>query len=108
MKRFRAIRARILRKLRQVSFFVIRACGPLYQSDPTMRRVVGGREKDRVVGVRTTRKNLKAIMDVAGKWIDRVRQRRSLDKLILDLNSSISETYVRRERPSSLGGGERL
>ncbi len=36
--------------------------------------------------------------NVPGKWIDRVRQRRSLDKLILDLNSSVSETYGRRER----------
>ena len=43
-------------------------------------------------------------MDVPGKWIDRVRQRRSLDKLILDLNPGapgVSETYGRRERTSS-------
>ncbi len=46
----------------------------------------------------TTRKNLKSLMDVPGKWIDRVGQRRSLDKPILDLNSSVSETYGRRER----------
>ena len=45
----------------------------------------------------TTRKNLKSMMDVLGKWIDRVCQRRSLDKLILDPNSSLSETYGRRE-----------
>ena len=47
----------------------------------------------------TTRKNLKSLMDVPGKWIDRAGQRRSLDKLILDLDSSVSETYGRREQP---------
>jgi len=46
----------------------------------------------------TTRKNLKSLMDVPGKWIDRVRQHRALDKLILDLDSSVSKTYGRRER----------
>ena len=46
----------------------------------------------------TTQKNLKYFMDVLGKWIDRAAQRRSLDKPILDLNSSVSETYGRRER----------
>ena len=30
-------------------------------------------------------------------WIDRARQHRSLDKLILDLDSSVSETYGRQE-----------
>ena len=44
----------------------------------------------------TTRQNLKSLIDVPGKWIDRARRRRSLDKLILDLNSSLSETYGRR------------
>ena len=44
------------------------------------------------------RKNLNSSMNVPGQWMDRVRQRRSLDKLILDLNSSVSETYRRRER----------
>ncbi len=39
-------------------------------------------------------------MAVPGKWIDRVGWRRSLDKLILDLNSSVSETYGPRERPA--------
>ena len=48
-----------------------------------------------------TRKNLKSLMDVPGKWIDRVRQRRFLDKLILDLNPGVpgvSETCGCRER----------
>ena len=49
----------------------------------------------------TTLKNLKSFMDVSGKWIDRAGQRRSLDKLILDPDSSASETYGRRERRGS-------
>ncbi len=40
----------------------------------------------------TTRENLKAMRDVPGKSIDRVRQRASLDKLILALNSSARQT----------------
>jgi len=39
-------------------------------------------------------------MDVPGNWIHRVRQHRSLDKLILDLNSSVSVTSGRLERQS--------
>ncbi len=49
------------------------------------------------VEILTTRKNLAPSMDVLGKWIDRVGRRRSLDKLILDLNNSVSQTYGRRE-----------
>jgi hypothetical protein len=37
-------------------------------------------------------------MDVPGKWIDRAGQHRALDSLILDLDSSVSETCGRRER----------
>jgi len=37
-------------------------------------------------------------MDVPGNWIDRAAQRRSLVKLILDLNSSVSETHGQQER----------
>jgi hypothetical protein len=33
------------------------------------------------------------MMDLPGTWIDCVRQRRALDKLILDVDSSVSETY---------------
>ena len=53
----------------------------------------------------TTLKNPKSLMDVPGQWIDRVRQHRSLDKLILDLNPGapgVSETYGRREHLPSL------
>ena len=77
--------------------------------DPTMRRVVPCRAKQKQAAsasemnrfeteILTTRRNLKSLMDLPEKWIDRVRQRRALGKLILDLNSSVSETYGRRER----------
>jgi len=49
----------------------------------------------------------KSLMDVPWKWIHRAAQRRSLDKLILDLNSSASETSGRRKRlnsPARKGG----
>ena len=76
--------------------------------DPAMRQVVGGRAADREAAstsemgrfeteILTARKNRKALMNLSGKWIDRVRQRRTLDKLILDLDSSVSETYGRQE-----------
>ena len=73
-----------------------------------MRQVVGGRAKDHQAAstsqmgrfeteILTARRNRKALMNLPGKWIDRVRQRRTLDKLILDLDSSVSETYGRQE-----------
>ena len=76
--------------------------------DPAMRQVIGGRARDRHAAstsqtgrfeteILTTRKNLKSLMDLPGMWIDRARQHRSLDKLILDLDSSASKTYGRQE-----------
>lgn len=48
----------------------------------------------------TARKNLKALIDLPGTWIDRVRQHRPLDKLILDLDSLMSEGCDRHEGPA--------
>jgi hypothetical protein len=73
-----------------------------------MRQVVGGRAKERQAAstsqmsrfeteILTARMDRKAMMDLSGMWIDRVRQRRALDKLILDVDSSVSETYGRQE-----------
>ena len=45
-----------------------------------------------------TLKNLKSLMDVSAKWIDGVRQRHTLGKLILDLESPVSQTYGRPNR----------
>jgi hypothetical protein len=41
--------------------------------------------------------NRKALLNRPGMWIDRAAQRRALHKLILDLDSSVSETYGRQE-----------
>lgn len=41
--------------------------------------------------------NLKALMDLSGKWIEQVQQRRPLDRIILHLDSSVSETHGEQE-----------
>ena len=46
----------------------------------------------------TTRKDVKFLMNVPRKWLERVRQHRSLAKLILDLDISVSKIYGWRER----------
>ncbi len=41
----------------------------------------------------SSRKNLTALMDLSGTWIDSVHECAPLDKLILDLDSSVSATH---------------
>ena len=78
--------------------------------DPTMRHVVGGRasqpEKPAAstsevgrfeTGILSTKSNLTALMNLSGRWIDTVQQRRPLKELILDLDSSVSETYGKQQ-----------
>jgi len=78
--------------------------------DPAMRHVVGGRaaqadnEAASTSGVGrfeteilSTRRNLTALMNLSGEWIDKVHQRQPLRKLMLDMDSSISETYGEQE-----------
>ena len=73
--------------------------------DPAMRHVVGGRaaladkraastsEVGRLeTEILSTSSNVKKLMDLSGQWIDRVHQRKPLKELILDLDSSVSET----------------
>ena len=38
-----------------------------------------------------------ALTDLSGKWVDRVRERKPIRELILDLDSSVSETYGSQE-----------
>ncbi|MFH1110570.1 MAG: hypothetical protein V1790_15435 [Planctomycetota bacterium] len=40
--------------------------------------------------------NRKALMNLPGMWVDLAAQRRALDKLILDLDSSVSESHARQ------------
>jgi hypothetical protein len=78
--------------------------------DPAMRHVVGGRASQPAkraasmseVGrfeteILSTKTNIKKLMDLSGEWIDRVHQRKLLKKLILDMDSSVSETYDQQE-----------
>ena len=78
--------------------------------DPTMRHVVGGRasqpEKPAAstsevgrfeTGILSTKSNLTALLNLSGRWIDTVQQRRPLKELILDLDSSVSETYGKQQ-----------
>jgi hypothetical protein len=76
--------------------------------DPTMRFVVGGRARRRHAAstsemgrfeteVLTQAANLAALMKLAGDWIDRVRARKPITQIILDMDSSVSETYGQQE-----------
>ena len=81
-----------------------------YQSILPVRHVVGGRaaladkraastsEVGRLeTEIINTNSNLTALMDLSGQWIDKAHQRKPLKKLILDMDSSVSETYGQQE-----------
>ena len=74
--------------------------------DPAIRHVVGGRAAQAdneaasmsVVGrfeteILSQRCNLTALMNLSGQWIDKAHQYQPLRELILDMDSSVSETY---------------
>ena len=76
--------------------------------DPVMRHVIGGRAVERKAAstseigrfetdVLTHPDNLTALMNMPGKWVDRIRQRRAIKKLTLDMDSSVSETFGQQE-----------
>jgi len=76
--------------------------------DPALRIVVGGRAKEAQAAstsemarfeteTLSTKENLKLLMDLSGQWIDQAHQHRKLNKLILDMDSSVSETYGHQE-----------
>jgi hypothetical protein len=78
--------------------------------DPAMRHVVGGRAallgkhaaSASEVGrfeteALSTKSNLTALMHLSGQWIDTVHRRQPLKQLILDMDSSVSETYGKQE-----------
>ena len=69
-----------------------------------IRYVVGGPAKQRgaaptsQVGrfeteVSTRHANLDVLMDMSGMWIDRVRRAKPMHEIVLDMDSSASETY---------------
>jgi hypothetical protein len=82
--------------------------------DPVMRQVVGSRAVTRTAAstsqvgrfeteVLAHPDNLATLMAMPGAWVDRVRQRRPMKMLILDLDSSVSETYGQQEGSSYNG-----
>jgi len=76
--------------------------------DPAMRHVLGGRAKRRLAAstsqmsrfetdILVDDKNLEALTDLSGLWIDKVDQRVGSKELILDLDSSVSPTHGQQE-----------
>ena len=76
--------------------------------DPTMRSVVGGRAKDHTAAstseiarfeteTLSSPTNLRRLMDLSGRWIDRAHRLRKLTRLVLDMDSSVSETYGQQQ-----------
>jgi len=76
--------------------------------DPAMRYVVGGRACERNAAstsqmsrfeteVLTQEENLVALSMLPGMWIDRLRECRAMTELVLDMDSSVSETYGEQE-----------
>ena len=74
------------------------------RADPAMRSVVGGRAKDKKAAstseigrfetdTLTTRENLNRLMNLSGQWIARAHRHRKLSRIVLDMDSSVSETY---------------
>jgi hypothetical protein len=76
--------------------------------DPAMRWIVGGKA---AVGcsasanqmgrfetrLLTVEKNLTALSDLSGQWIDKVQARRSTGSILLDMDSSVSPTHGEQE-----------
>ena len=45
----------------------------------------------------STRANLNRLIDLSGQWIDHAHRHRKLTKLVLDMDSSASETYGQQQ-----------
>ena len=76
--------------------------------DPAMRHVIGERANDKTAAstsqmgrfeteILTQNKNLQYLMNLPGKWIDKVNQSKDIKKIILDMDSSDSPTHGQRE-----------
>ena len=76
--------------------------------DPTMRVLVGGRAKKRMAAstsqmsrfeteVLTQSRNLDALMRLPGHWVDTVRTKKPFQRLVLDMDSSVSPTHGDQE-----------
>ena len=76
--------------------------------DPTMRQVVGGRASEHSAAstsqmgrfemeVLTQPRNLAELARLSEIWIEELRERQPMRELILDMDSSVSETYGEQE-----------
>lgn len=76
--------------------------------DPAMRQVVGGRARETHGAstshmgrfereVLTQTGKLEALTDLSGRWINRFRGTRPSSEVVLNMDSSVSETYGRQE-----------
>lgn len=76
--------------------------------DPAMRRVVGGRARERSAAstsqmgrfetnVLTQSGKLTVLADLPGQWIDRLRERKPVRELVLDMDGSVRETSGQQE-----------
>jgi len=76
--------------------------------DPAMRRIVGGRAAERTAAstslmgrfeteILTQPQNLELLTNLLGMWVDRVKERKALKTIILDMDSSVSPTYGNQE-----------
>jgi hypothetical protein len=76
--------------------------------DPVMRLISGQRDFNRFAasesqmgrfetGTLVSKKNLMALTDLGGKWIDRVQRLRKSPNLILDIDSSVSPVHGEQE-----------
>ena len=76
--------------------------------DPAMRQVVGGRAREKTAAstsevgrfeteILSQPANLESLHNMAGTWIDCVHQAKPINKIVLDMDSSVSETYGQQE-----------
>ena len=82
--------------------------------DPSLRRIVGERAKDRFAAstsemsrfeteMLATDENLNNLTDLCGQWVDQVDDRIPMKQLILDMDSSVSPTHGQQEGSSYNG-----
>ena len=76
--------------------------------DPVMRQVIGGRAANKQAAsasqvarfetkVLTEIDNLESLINMPGLWVDQIRQRQPVKRLILDMDSSVSPTHGEQE-----------
>ena len=76
--------------------------------DPAVRRVVGGRAKERAAAstslmsrfeteMLASDENLQALTDLCGRWVTEANRRSAMKELILDMDSSESPTHGQQE-----------